>query len=138
VCWELHDPNIRLEGEERGIALMQCFQPQLSLGSTNLHLPKYNTDEPQKFFGIHPPVELRQYWQGATTRMAGDFAGRCFDVLSKRPMRTDPGDMTIEVDLHDLDEHPSDSFLLDPIHRSIAIFVGKNQSQGGCYNTHGG
>jgi hypothetical protein len=29
--------------------------------------------------------------QGATTRMAGDFAGRCFDVLSKRPMRTDPG-----------------------------------------------
>ncbi|KAJ5558531.1 Nucleic acid-binding OB-fold [Penicillium sp. DV-2018c] len=30
VCWELHDPNIRLEGEERGIALMQCFQPQLA------------------------------------------------------------------------------------------------------------
>ncbi|KAJ6055170.1 hypothetical protein N7444_004268 [Penicillium canescens] len=34
--------------------------------------------------------------QGATARMAGDFAGRCFDVLSKRPMRTDPGDMTID------------------------------------------
>ncbi|KXG47410.1 Nucleic acid-binding, OB-fold [Penicillium griseofulvum] len=34
--------------------------------------------------------------QGATARMAGDFAGRCFDVLSKRPMRTEPGDMTIE------------------------------------------
>ncbi|KAI2728363.1 hypothetical protein CBS147354_2283 [Penicillium roqueforti] len=34
--------------------------------------------------------------QGATTRMAGDFAGRCFDVLSKRPMRTEPGDMTID------------------------------------------
>ncbi|KAJ5746060.1 Nucleic acid-binding OB-fold [Penicillium odoratum] len=32
----------------------------------------------------------------AATRMAGDFAGRCHDVLSKRPMRTDPGDMTIE------------------------------------------
>jgi DNA ligase-4 len=30
VCWELHDPNIRLEGEERGVALMQCFQPQLA------------------------------------------------------------------------------------------------------------
>lgn len=30
VCWELHDPNIRLEGEDRGVALMQCFQPQLA------------------------------------------------------------------------------------------------------------
>ncbi|KAJ5587353.1 Nucleic acid-binding OB-fold [Penicillium hispanicum] len=30
VCWELHDPNIRLEGEDRGIGLMQCFQPQLA------------------------------------------------------------------------------------------------------------
>ena len=30
VCWELHDPSIRLEGEDRGIALMQCFQPQLA------------------------------------------------------------------------------------------------------------
>ncbi|KAF2087353.1 DNA ligase 4 [Saccharata proteae CBS 121410] len=30
VCWELHDPSIRLDGEERGISLMQCFQPQLA------------------------------------------------------------------------------------------------------------
>lgn len=30
VCWELHDPNIRLEAEERGVTLMQCFQPQLA------------------------------------------------------------------------------------------------------------
>ncbi len=30
VCWELHDPSIRLEGDERGITLMQCFQPQLA------------------------------------------------------------------------------------------------------------
>ncbi|CAG7918982.1 unnamed protein product [Penicillium olsonii] len=34
--------------------------------------------------------------QGATMRMAGDFAGRCFDVLSKRPLRSEPGDMTID------------------------------------------
>ncbi|KAL9106000.1 MAG: hypothetical protein Q9227_008908 [Pyrenula ochraceoflavens] len=33
--------------------------------------------------------------QGATSRMAGDFAGRCFEVISKRPMRTNPGDMSI-------------------------------------------
>ena len=30
VCWDLYDPSIRLEGEECGIALMQCFQPQLA------------------------------------------------------------------------------------------------------------
>ncbi|KAI9890560.1 MAG: DNA ligase (ATP) [Vezdaea aestivalis] len=28
-------------------------------------------------------------------RMAGDFAGRCFEVIKKRPMRTKVGDMTI-------------------------------------------
>lgn len=30
VCWELHDPQVRLEGDSRGISLMQCFQPQLA------------------------------------------------------------------------------------------------------------
>jgi len=30
VCWDLHDPSVRLEGEDCGIALMQCFQPQLA------------------------------------------------------------------------------------------------------------
>ena len=30
ICWELYDPSLRLEGEERGITLMQCFQPQLA------------------------------------------------------------------------------------------------------------
>ena len=30
VCWELHDPAVRLDGQDRGIALMQCFQPQLA------------------------------------------------------------------------------------------------------------
>ncbi|CAI6332252.1 unnamed protein product [Periconia digitata] len=30
VCWELHDPETRLEGDETGISLMQCFQPQLA------------------------------------------------------------------------------------------------------------
>jgi DNA ligase-4 len=33
--------------------------------------------------------------QTMVSRMAGDFAGRCFEVLSKRPMRTAPGDMRI-------------------------------------------
>lgn len=30
VCWELYDPEIRLQQEKTGIALMQCFQPQLA------------------------------------------------------------------------------------------------------------
>lgn len=30
VCWELHDPQVRLEGDSRGISLMHCFQPQLA------------------------------------------------------------------------------------------------------------
>ena len=30
VCWELHDPSLRLAGDDRGVALMQCFQPQLA------------------------------------------------------------------------------------------------------------
>lgn len=33
--------------------------------------------------------------QSAASRMAGDFAGRCFEVLSKRPMRTAVGNLTI-------------------------------------------
>lgn len=30
VCWELYNPEVRLEQEEAGISLMQCFQPQLA------------------------------------------------------------------------------------------------------------
>ncbi|RYO86599.1 hypothetical protein DL764_008989 [Monosporascus ibericus] len=39
--------------------------------------------------------------QSAASRMAGDFAGRCYEVLSKRPMRIDPGDMRI-ADVNEL------------------------------------
>lgn len=30
VCWELYDPEVRLQQDDAGIALMQCFQPQLA------------------------------------------------------------------------------------------------------------
>ncbi|CRK30476.1 hypothetical protein BN1708_000991, partial [Verticillium longisporum] len=30
VCWELFDPQYRLEQENTGVTLMQCFQPQLA------------------------------------------------------------------------------------------------------------
>ena len=40
-------------------------------------------------------LNWKQPGQNATSKMAGDFAGRCFEVVSKRPMRTQPGNMTI-------------------------------------------
>ncbi|KAK4442260.1 hypothetical protein QBC34DRAFT_419008, partial [Podospora aff. communis PSN243] len=30
VCWELWDPEVRLEGQETGVSLMSIFQPQLA------------------------------------------------------------------------------------------------------------
>lgn len=30
VCWELYNPDVRLEADEARVALMQCFQPQLA------------------------------------------------------------------------------------------------------------
>ena len=30
VCWELYDTSVRLEGDDKGVTLMQCFQPQLA------------------------------------------------------------------------------------------------------------
>ncbi|MCJ1396834.1 DNA ligase (ATP) [Xylographa trunciseda] len=30
VCWALYDPSFRLDGDDRDINLMQCFQPQLA------------------------------------------------------------------------------------------------------------
>ncbi|KAJ4304252.1 DNA ligase (ATP) [Collariella sp. IMI 366227] len=30
VCWELYDPEFRLEQQETGVTLMSCFQPQLA------------------------------------------------------------------------------------------------------------
>ncbi|OAT12454.1 DNA ligase 4, variant [Blastomyces gilchristii SLH14081] len=42
--------------------------------------------------------------QSFASRMAGDFAGRCFEVISKRPLRTEVGDMTIEEVNEQLDK----------------------------------
>ncbi|KAI4093133.1 MAG: hypothetical protein LQ344_003116 [Seirophora lacunosa] len=40
-------------------------------------------------------INWKQPGQGASSRMAGDFAGRCHEVVAKRPFRTDVGDMSI-------------------------------------------
>jgi DNA ligase-4 len=42
--------------------------------------------------------------QKATSRSAGDFAQRCLDVLRKRTIRTEPGDMTVLEVNQKLDE----------------------------------
>ena len=39
--------------------------------------------------------------QNTASRMAGDFAGRCFEVISKRPLLVEPGDLTI-TEVNDL------------------------------------
>lgn len=33
--------------------------------------------------------------KSASSRLAGDFAGRCYEALKKRPLKTDPGEMRI-------------------------------------------
>lgn len=30
VCWDLYDPNFRLNDDKKGVTLMSCFQPQLA------------------------------------------------------------------------------------------------------------
>ncbi|KAH6658139.1 DNA ligase I [Truncatella angustata] len=39
--------------------------------------------------------------QSKASRLAGDFAGRCYEVIAKRPMRTKPGDMRV-ADVNEL------------------------------------
>lgn len=34
-------------------------------------------------------MNWKQPGQSAASRMAGDFAGRCYEVITKRPMRTE-------------------------------------------------
>lgn len=60
VCWELHDPQIRLEGDNRGIALMQCFQPQLAafqMNSMEKMVSKMNPTEDDKVFWIEEKLD---------------------------------------------------------------------------------
>lgn len=40
-------------------------------------------------------VNWKQPGQNVASKTAGDFAGRCFEVISKRPIRTDVGNLSI-------------------------------------------
>lgn len=41
-------------------------------------------------------LNWKQPARGGSTRGAGDFPGRAYEIFTKRPFRTDPGDMTIQ------------------------------------------
>ena len=54
VCWELYDPAVRLENNDKGINLMQCFQPQLA--QFQMHSFQKMVDR------MRPTEEDRAFW----------------------------------------------------------------------------
>ncbi|KAF1836301.1 ATP-dependent DNA ligase [Decorospora gaudefroyi] len=62
VCWELFDPEIRLEGEDIGLSLMQCFQPQLAqfqdkLGSFEKMVTRFKGNSDDDTFWIEEKLD---------------------------------------------------------------------------------
>ncbi len=60
VCWELYDPEIGLEGDDRGIHLMQCFQPQLAqfqMRSFDQMVARMNPTEDDPTFWIEEKLD---------------------------------------------------------------------------------
>lgn len=62
VCWELFDHNIRLEGENTGLSLMQCFQPQLAqfqdkVGSFQKMVTRFKGDSDDDTFWIEEKLD---------------------------------------------------------------------------------
>lgn len=60
VCWELYDPDVRLEGDDAGICLMQCFQPQLAafqMRSMEQMVAKMNPIEEDPVFWIEEKLD---------------------------------------------------------------------------------
>ncbi|TAQ90236.1 hypothetical protein B7494_g1438 [Chlorociboria aeruginascens] len=53
VCWELTDPSKRLEGDDAGVSLMSCFQPQLA---------QYQAHSFQKMVDNMKPTESDPYF----------------------------------------------------------------------------
>ncbi|EMC97943.1 hypothetical protein BAUCODRAFT_120861 [Baudoinia panamericana UAMH 10762] len=60
VCWELYDPDVRLVGTQRGINLMQCFQPQLAafqMRSMDIMVSRMNPTEDDPVFWIEEKLD---------------------------------------------------------------------------------
>ena len=62
-----------------------------SIGRLLIRVMKINKDSEDGFNLLN----WKQPGQTTISRMAGDFAGRCYEVIAKRPIRTEVGDMTI-------------------------------------------
>lgn len=84
-------PALRLmlpdKGRDRGVYGLK----ENAIGKLLVKLIKIDKDSEDGYSLLHWKIP----GQTAAARLAGEFAGRCFEVLSKRPMRTDVGDMTI-------------------------------------------
>ncbi|KAM0722347.1 hypothetical protein Q7P37_001788 [Cladosporium fusiforme] len=60
VCWELHDPKVSLEGDAKGINLMQCFQPQLAafqMRTMEQMVKRMKTEEGDDTFWIQEKID---------------------------------------------------------------------------------
>lgn len=60
VCWELYDPEVRLEGDDKDINLMQCFQPQLAafqMRSIEKIVERMNLNEEDPVFWIEEKLD---------------------------------------------------------------------------------
>ncbi|RMZ70674.1 hypothetical protein GMOD_00000804 [Pyrenophora seminiperda CCB06] len=62
VCWELFDTEIRLDGEDTGLSLMQCFQPQLAqfqdkVGSFEKLVTRFKGDDDDNTFWIEEKLD---------------------------------------------------------------------------------
>jgi DNA ligase-4 len=78
VCWELHDPEVRLDGDDRGISLMSCFQPQLAafqMRSMEQMVKKMKPDGDDKTFWIEEKLdgERMQLHMRPNDDIAGGF-----------------------------------------------------------------
>ena len=78
VCWELHDPEVRLEGDNRGISLMSCFQPQLAafqMRSMEQMVKKMKPEEKDDTFWIEEKLdgERMQMHMDHNDDIAGGF-----------------------------------------------------------------
>lgn len=78
VCWELHDPEVRLEGDNRGISLMSCFQPQLAafqMRSMEQMVKKMKPDGKDNTFWIEEKLdgERMQLHMKRNDDLAGGF-----------------------------------------------------------------
>lgn len=86
VCWELYDPNLRLEAEDRGVSLMQCYQPQLAqfqIHSFEKVIARMRPTEEDPFFYIEEKLdgERMQLHMVSDNSMEG---GRRFGFWSRK------------------------------------------------------